>query len=240
MMIHQLFTNMKTATEADPAPLHWCLLKELYAFLFLSSLTSNKTLLSMQRYFGIQPLLFIETKRIMVNLRQEIHVDLLTALLSIIPTTKHGHISELRLYYISCFVEAFWNALFFFIQLKCCNWLWESDSRQLHTDGHHLWTFILMFYHVVYHRLNYKMILYSILAEFATYLNFCRSLRFDDKPDYSYLRQLFRNLFHRHGYTYDYVFDWNMLKFVSLGFYVPFCTLWCSMWYQVANDSTID
>ncbi|XP_060560607.1 casein kinase I-like isoform X2 [Ruditapes philippinarum] len=50
-------------------------------------------------------------------------------------------------------------------------------------------------------------------SEFATYLNFCRSLRFDDKPDYSYLRQLFRNLFHRQGFTYDYVFDWNMLKF---------------------------
>lgn len=55
-------------------------------------------------------------------------------------------------------------------------------------------------------------------AEFATYLNFCRSLRFDDKPDYSYLRQLFRNLFHRQGFTYDYVFDWNMLKFVSNAF----------------------
>lgn len=54
-----------------------------------------------------------------------------------------------------------------------------------------------------------------IAAEFATYLNFCRSLRFDDKPDYSYLRQLFRNLFHRQGFSYDYVFDWNMLKFVS-------------------------
>uniref|UniRef100_F6SZW1 non-specific serine/threonine protein kinase n=1 Tax=Ciona intestinalis TaxID=7719 RepID=F6SZW1_CIOIN len=52
-------------------------------------------------------------------------------------------------------------------------------------------------------------------SEFATYLNYCRSLRFDDKPDYSYLRQLFRNLFHRQGFTYDYVFDWNMLKFVS-------------------------
>jgi len=50
-------------------------------------------------------------------------------------------------------------------------------------------------------------------AEFATYLTYCRSLRFDEKPDYSYLRQLFRNLFHRQGFTYDYVFDWNMLKF---------------------------
>ena len=49
-------------------------------------------------------------------------------------------------------------------------------------------------------------------GEFATYLNFCRSLRFDDKPDYAYLRQLFRNLFHKLGYTYDYVFDWNTAR----------------------------
>jgi hypothetical protein len=47
-------------------------------------------------------------------------------------------------------------------------------------------------------------------SEFATYLNFCRSLRFDDKPNYSYLRQLFRNLFHREGYVYDYIFDWTL------------------------------
>jgi len=66
---------------------------------------------------------------------------------------------------------------------------------------------------------------FKFLAEFTTYLNFCRSLRFDDKPDYSYLRQLFRNLFHRHGYTYDYVFDWNMLKFVSIKLYMLWCVL---------------
>jgi len=59
------------------------------------------------------------------------------------------------------------------------------------------------------------LVVYPPTAEFSTYLNFCRSLRFDDKPDYSYLRQLFRNLFHRQGFSYDYVFDWNMLKFVS-------------------------
>ncbi|XP_022080523.1 casein kinase I-like isoform X2 [Acanthaster planci] len=49
-------------------------------------------------------------------------------------------------------------------------------------------------------------------SEFATYLNYTRSLRFDEKPDYSFLRQLFRNLFHRQGFTYDYIFDWNLLK----------------------------
>ncbi len=46
--------------------------------------------------------------------------------------------------------------------------------------------------------------------EFAIYLNYCRSLRFDDKPDYSYLRKLFRDLFIREGFQYDYVFDWSV------------------------------
>ena len=56
---------------------------------------------------------------------------------------------------------------------------------------------------------------YFFSAEFATYINYCRSLRFEEKPDYSYLRQLVRNLFHRQGFSYDYVFDWNTLKEVS-------------------------
>ncbi|XP_053994872.1 casein kinase I-like isoform X1 [Hylaeus anthracinus] len=50
-------------------------------------------------------------------------------------------------------------------------------------------------------------------VEFASYLRYCRGLRFEERPDYSYLRQLFRTLFHGQGFTYDYVFDWNMLKF---------------------------
>eukprot|EP00983_Pelagomonas_calceolata_P058243 1145409-Pelagomonas_calceolata.AAC.4 len=35
--------------------------------------------------------------------------------------------------------------------------------------------------------------------EFMTYFQYCRSLRFDDKPDYSYLRKMFRDLFAREG-----------------------------------------
>jgi len=48
--------------------------------------------------------------------------------------------------------------------------------------------------------------------EFAVFLNYCRALRFDDKPDYSYLRKLFRDLFNREGYQYDYVFDWSVVR----------------------------
>lgn len=50
-------------------------------------------------------------------------------------------------------------------------------------------------------------------VEMAVYLNYCRGMRFDNQPDYSYLRNLFRGLFQREGFTYDFIFDWNLLKF---------------------------
>jgi casein kinase 1 alpha len=49
-------------------------------------------------------------------------------------------------------------------------------------------------------------------AEFAMYLNYCRGLRFEEVPDYMYLRQLFRILFRTLNHQYDYTFDWTMLK----------------------------
>ncbi|KYN96702.1 casein kinase 1, putative [Plasmodium reichenowi] len=45
--------------------------------------------------------------------------------------------------------------------------------------------------------------------EFVTYLNYCRSLRFEDRPDYTYLRRLLKDLFIREGFTYDFLFDWT-------------------------------
>ncbi|XP_021752752.1 casein kinase 1-like protein 10 isoform X1 [Chenopodium quinoa] len=54
-------------------------------------------------------------------------------------------------------------------------------------------------------------------SEFTSYFHYCRSLRFDDKPDYSYLKRLFRDLFIREGYQFDYVFDWTILKYPQIG-----------------------
>jgi hypothetical protein len=48
--------------------------------------------------------------------------------------------------------------------------------------------------------------------EFTNYLDYCRKLRFEDKPDYQELRRMFRNLFIRQGYVYDYMFDWIVKK----------------------------
>ncbi|KAJ9182296.1 hypothetical protein P3X46_006304 [Hevea brasiliensis] len=54
-------------------------------------------------------------------------------------------------------------------------------------------------------------------SEFTSYFHYCRSLRFDDTPDYSYLKRLFRDLFIREGYQFDYVFDWTILKYPQIG-----------------------
>ena len=40
-----------------------------------------------------------------------------------------------------------------------------------------------------------EMLCRGLPAEFAIYLNYCRGLRFEETPDYIYLRQLFRILF---------------------------------------------
>lgn len=47
--------------------------------------------------------------------------------------------------------------------------------------------------------------------EFRIYFEYCRALRFADKPDYSYLRRLFKDLALRNDIDYDGNFDWCTL-----------------------------
>lgn len=47
--------------------------------------------------------------------------------------------------------------------------------------------------------------------EFATYMQYCRTLNFEDKPDYKYIRKIFTTLFNNLGYEYDWNYDWTPL-----------------------------
>ncbi|XP_020587504.1 casein kinase I-like isoform X2 [Phalaenopsis equestris] len=74
-----------------------------------------------------------------------------------------------------------------------------------------------------YERISEKKVSTSIEAlcrgypsEFASYFHYCRSLRFEDKPDYSYLKRIFRDLFISEGFQFDYIFDWTILKYKTL------------------------
>ena len=49
-------------------------------------------------------------------------------------------------------------------------------------------------------------------VEFSMFLNYSKSIRFEDRPDYSYLKRIFKELLFKLGCQYDFVFDWNVIK----------------------------
>ena len=45
---------------------------------------------------------------------------------------------------------------------------------------------------------------------FATYLNYCRRMKFNERPDYVYIIKCFKELFFQQSYFYDQMYDWSM------------------------------
>lgn len=48
--------------------------------------------------------------------------------------------------------------------------------------------------------------------EFASFINYTRELKFDDRPDYGYLRRLLKTISEKEKFEYDFVFDWVLRK----------------------------
>lgn len=46
------------------------------------------------------------------------------------------------------------------------------------------------------------------LVEFSSYIQYCRTLGYSQKPDYAFLRSLFHQVFLQQCYDWDFVFDW--------------------------------
>lgn len=51
----------------------------------------------------------------------------------------------------------------------------------------------------------------DIPNEFTEYIQYVRLLRFKQKPNYKYLKNLFINIFTENDFTYDNVYDWNII-----------------------------
>ena len=47
-------------------------------------------------------------------------------------------------------------------------------------------------------------------GEFAKMLKYCKNIKFDEKPDYQYIKDLLKSAFEKEGYEYDLNFDWRM------------------------------
>ena len=40
-------------------------------------------------------------------------------------------------------------------------------------------------------------------------LKYCKSLKFEEDPNYAYMKELLKDVFTRNKYEYDFDFDWN-------------------------------
>lgn len=56
----------------------------------------------------------------------------------------------------------------------------------------------------------------DLQGEFAKYFETIRSPQRPEAPRYKQLRRLFSSVFRAHGFEYDNVFDWTVLKFYSI------------------------
>ena len=57
------------------------------------------------------------------------------------------------------------------------------------------------------------------IDEFAIYMQYVKLLKYDEKPDYKFLKKTFQRLFIRQNYELDYAFDWCISKNVKKYFF---------------------
>lgn len=68
--------------------------------------------------------------------------------------------------------------------------------------------------------------------EFATYINYCRNLNFDEKPNYRLVKRWFKELFYREFYEFDYVYDWVLIPFRNNNNFTYFTNLPLAVDYE--------
>ena len=56
------------------------------------------------------------------------------------------------------------------------------------------------------------MLCRGIPQEFAEYLNYTKNLKFDETPDYKFIKGLFARAMKQEQITNDYEFDWFLTK----------------------------
>jgi len=50
--------------------------------------------------------------------------------------------------------------------------------------------------------------------EFAQYITYVKNLKFDEEPNYIYIKNLFLNILHKSGNKFDYFYDWDNTKVI--------------------------
>lgn len=44
-------------------------------------------------------------------------------------------------------------------------------------------------------------------------MSYCRQLKFDEAPNYTYIRRLFKELYYKCGFEHEFIFDWTIQRY---------------------------
>ncbi len=58
-------------------------------------------------------------------------------------------------------------------------------------------------------------------VEFVNYVNYCRKMKFNERPDYMAMLRSFKELFFQKSFFYDQIFDWTPLIHVTFFSFYP-------------------
>ncbi|EGR30261.1 protein kinase domain protein [Ichthyophthirius multifiliis] len=61
----------------------------------------------------------------------------------------------------------------------------------------------------------------GIPIEFSTFIKHCRNLKFEEKPDYSFLKKIFYERMNKEGIQFDYVYDWILIPLQNKNIIIP-------------------
>ena len=60
--------------------------------------------------------------------------------------------------------------------------------------------------------ISIELLCKGLPTELATYMSYCRSMKFNERPDYSYIQHIFRDLYNKQSYTLDLGYDWCVVS----------------------------
>ncbi len=62
--------------------------------------------------------------------------------------------------------------------------------------------------------LNIEEFCSGLPTPIVTFMSYIKNLKFQDEPNYLFLRKLLSEAFRKYGFEYDFVFDWHNVKLV--------------------------
>eukprot|EP00347_Sterkiella_histriomuscorum_P001603 403371398 len=54
---------------------------------------------------------------------------------------------------------------------------------------------------------------HGLPEEFAIFMSYCRQLKFDETPNYAFIRRNFKELYYKCGFEHEFIFDWTIQRY---------------------------